>query len=172
MQPKQRRRALLFTAARIVLVWAVVFTAYFFAPIDRDWSSDVVVQLSIVVVVLVLFVLWQSGRIVRATHPELRAIEALGAIVAVFLVLFASTYLAMSHYSSSTFSQPLDHMSALYFTITVFSTVGFGDITPRTDPALALVSAQMLLDLLVIAAVVRLLIMAVRTGLNRPQDAS
>ena len=31
------------------------------------------------------------------------------------------------------FSEPLDHVGAVYFTVTVISTVGFGDIVARTD---------------------------------------
>ncbi len=69
-----------------------------------------------------------------------------------FLVLFSGVYLALSH-NTSAFTQSLDHTRALYFTISVFSTVGFGDITPRTDTARLIVSAQMLLDLVVIGAV-------------------
>ena len=37
---------------------------------------------------------------------------------------------------------------------TVLSTVGFGDITPRTDPTRVMVSIQMLLDLVLIGVVV------------------
>ena len=55
----------------------------------------------------------------------------------------------------------------MYFTITVFSTVGFGDITPRTDSWRILVSIQMLLDLVIIGAVVRILINAAKMGLAR-----
>jgi hypothetical protein len=36
--------------------------------------------------------------------------------------------------------------------------VGFGDITPKTDPARAVVTVQMLLDLVVIAVVAKLLL--------------
>ena len=48
--------------------------------------------------------------------------------------------------------------------VTVFSTVGFGDITPKGDLARILVSIQMLLDLVVIGAVVRLLTNAAKGG--------
>ena len=89
-----------------------------------------------------------------------------------FVVLFASLYLSMSHSSGATFTQPLDHMGALYFTVTVFSTVGFGDITAKTDAARAVVTIQMILDLLLIGAVARLLVTAARTGLSRPTDQS
>ena len=61
--------------------------------------------------------------------------EALGVVIALFLALFASIYLAMCHESVKTFTQQLDHIRALYFTVNIFSTVGFGDITPRTDAA-------------------------------------
>jgi hypothetical protein len=57
-------------------------------------------------------------------------------------------------------------MGALYFTVTVFSTVGFGDITAKTDGARALVSVQMILDLILIASVARLLVTAARTSLG------
>jgi voltage-gated potassium channel len=99
--------------------------------------------------------------------PELRAIEALGIVISVFLVAFSSIYLAMSHEGARTFSRALDHVQALYFTITIFSTVGFGDITPRTDVARMVVAVQMLLDLVLIGAVVRLLFDAAR---NRVPD--
>ena len=70
------------------------------------------------------------------------------------------------------FSQKLDHSRALYFTITVFSTVGFGDITPTNDAARLMVSVQMLLDLFIIGVVVRLLINAAKMGLGRPVQGS
>jgi hypothetical protein len=46
--------------------------------------------------------------------------------------------------------------------VTVFATVGFGDITPVTSNARLTVTAQMVCDILVIAAVVRLIIEAGR----------
>ena len=73
---------------------------------------------------------WQIRRIALAELPELRAVEALGVVIALFLVLFSAIYLALSHGNVRTFSEPLDHVRAIYLTITIFSTVGFGDITP------------------------------------------
>jgi hypothetical protein len=43
----------------------------------------------------------------------------------------------------------------------------WGDIVPNTDPARILVSTQMLLNLVIIGAVVKLLATAARTGLER-----
>ena len=110
----------------------------------------------------------QLRRISQAILPELRSIEGLGVIIAVFLVAFSSTYLGMSHQAATTFTKSLDHVQALYFTISVFSTVGFGDITPRTDVARLVVSAQMLLDLVVIGAVVRIIFNATRNRVDAP----
>ena len=54
----------------------------------------------------------------------------------------------------------------------VFSTVGFGDLTPRADLARIIVSIQMLLDLVILGSVVRLLLNAAQIGLTRARDHS
>jgi voltage-gated potassium channel len=126
--------------------------------------------LTVGLVLLACFISWQTTRVARSELPELRAAQALGAVLPLFLVVFASLYLSYSYVSPFSFSERLDHTRALYFTITVFSTVGFGDIVPRTDPARIIVSFQMLLDLVIIGAVVRVILNAVKTGLSRSQE--
>ena len=114
----------------------------------------------------------QARRIIRAELPELRAVEALGVVIPLFLVVFAAGYLSLSHASATMFTERLDHTRALYFTITVFSTVGFGDITPEADLARIIVSIQMLLDLVILGSVVRLLLNAAQIGLTRARNPS
>ena len=55
-------------------------------------------------------------------------------------------------------------MDALYLTVTVFSTVGFGDISAASQPGRILVTIQMILNLIVLGAGVRLLTGAVKRG--------
>ncbi|WP_230195555.1 potassium channel family protein [Streptomyces coriariae] len=50
------------------------------------------------------------------------------------LLLFATAYFPMDHSASDSFSDPLSRSDALYSTVTVCSTVGFGDIGPRSEP--------------------------------------
>ena len=81
-------------------------------------------------------------------------------------MVFAIVYLSLSQASATHFSEPLDHTGALYLVVTIFSTVGFGDITPESNGARIVVSVQMLLDLVVIGAVVKLLLNAAKSGLD------
>ena len=149
--------------------------AFYELPFSHLSDAHSVLRLAVVAALVIAVLLWQIQRISTAELPELRAIEALGIVIAVFLVGFSIIYLSMSHNAPRTFSgQPLDHTRALYFTITVFSTVGFGDIVPRTDAARLIVAAQMLLDLAIIGAVVRLLFNAARSrvaGAGGPAEA-
>ena len=58
----------------------------------------------------------------------------------------------------------LTRTDSLYFTVTVFATVGFGDITATSQTARVVVIAQMLLDLLVLGLVVKVFLGAVEIG--------
>jgi voltage-gated potassium channel len=167
----QRRRALLRTSCLIVIAWFVLIGSFFVAPIGGTPSGlSEIARLGAGIALIAGVLAWQTRHIVRAELPELRAVEALAVFFPLFLVLFSTAYLSLSHQSPADFSQHLDHVRALYFTITVFSTVGFGDITPRTDPARLLVSLQMLLDLAIIGVVVRLIFGAAKVGLARQDD--
>ena len=70
------------------------------------------------------------------------------------------------------FSEPLSRTDSLYFTITVFSTVGFGDIVPRTDGARVVTMVQMLGDLVFVGLVLQVMIGAAKLGLRRRATAS
>jgi voltage-gated potassium channel len=166
LPPTLRRRAVFRCGATVVLSWVLFIGAFYVIPIGHESGLRTFVRLGVDIAVIGAVFTWQIRRISLAALPELRAIEALGIVIALFLVLFSGIYLAMSHESPLTFTQRLDHTRALYFTITVFSTVGFGDIVPRTDTARLVVSAQMLLDLAIIGAVVRLIFNAARSRIT------
>jgi voltage-gated potassium channel len=170
LDPAHRHRAMVRAAVTIVAAWTLIIGAFYTLPFDHLSSGRSIVRLSVVVALVVAVFLWQIRRISTAELPELRAVEALGIVIAVFLIGFSVVYLSLSHGRASTFTRPLDHTQALYFTISVFSTVGFGDITPRTDSARLLVSAQMLLDLALIGVVVRMIFNAARTRIAPAQN--
>ena len=91
----------------------------------------------------------------------MQAVEALAVAVPLFLLLFAAGYSLMSTASPGAFTEPLDRTDAIYFTVTVFATVGFGDIAPVTESARVVVTLQMVGDLLVLGVLLQAILGAV-----------
>jgi len=167
LDPAHRRRRLLSTIAVMIGTWVVLIGLYFALPFDASTGDEIVVRLVVATVALVLVVAYLVRRILNAELPYLRAVEAVSAIIPLFVVASAGLYLLLSHRGSASFSQPLTHSSALYFTVTVLSTVGFGDITPKTDAARMIVTGQMLIDLVLVGSVIRLVATAATRGMAR-----
>jgi voltage-gated potassium channel len=166
--PAARRRRLIFWAAlRSVLIAAVLVVLYYVLPLDRPWDSDTAVRLLIGLLVFAGVVVWGIRFIAGSRYPGVRAAEALALILPFFLLLFASTYFVLERNSAASFTQPLTRTDALYFTVTVFSTVGFGDITAKSETARILLIVQMLADLVFLGAVLRVFLGAVQRGRER-----
>jgi hypothetical protein len=108
--------------------------------------------------------------IVRARHPALRAIESIALSLPLFLLLFAAAYVLLTGTDPGAFTEPLTPTDGLYFTVTVFATVGFGDITPVTEVARVLTTLQMVGDLVLIGLVLRVFLTAVDRGRRRAAD--
>jgi heme/copper-type cytochrome/quinol oxidase subunit 2 len=145
---------------------------YYLLPLNRSSTWVAVTMLVIGLALFIGLVAFQVRSIVRSRFPALRAIEALATSIPLFLLLFASVYAVMSTISASNFGEPLTHTDALYFTVTVFSTVGFGDITAKSEAARLVVTSQMIADLLIIGLGLRVIVGAVtRSRQQRPEDA-
>ena len=156
------RRHLFLTGLRATATGALVVVVYFTAPISNKPHTSVLVRLTVGLALFIAVLAYEMRAIIRSNRALLRAADAMALVIPVFVVVFAWTYLTMARSTPGAFSQPLDRVSALYFAVTVFATVGFGDIVPRTDPARLVVSVQMVADLIVIAVVVRLILGAAR----------
>ena len=157
-------RALACTAALVAI--------YYLLPLDHSARWLAITVLVIGLVALFGLIAFQVRAIIASPFPGLRALEALATSLPLFLLLFASTYVVMDAIAAGSFTQPMTHTNALYFTVTVFATVGFGDITAKTETARLLVTGQMIVDLIILGIGARVILGAVQRGRQRqPHDA-
>ena len=162
-----RYRAAGWAVLRAVASIAIVVTAYYLLPFDRASTGAAVTWLVIGLVLLIVLIAFQVRMIMQSPFPNLRAIEALATSLSLLLMLFAGTYVAMATRSTGNFGEHLTHTDALYFTVTVFSTVGFGDITAKTEAARLVVTGQMITDLVVLGIGIKIILGAVTRGQQR-----
>jgi hypothetical protein len=136
---------------------AAVVVIYYLLPLDRASSPAAVTTLVIGLVAFIALAAFHVRAILRSSHPELRGLEALAIELPLFLLLFAATYVVLAANSASNFGAHLLHTDGLYFTVTVFSTVGFGDITAKSETARLLVTGQMIADLIILGVAIRVI---------------
>jgi voltage-gated potassium channel len=157
----------LFVLGRVVLTVSALCATYFLIPTRAPGEGFGVPWLILQLGVFLAVVGAQVPAIIRSRYPILRAVESLAVLVPVYLLIFARIYLANSQNDPAGFSRSLDHVTALYFTVTVFATVGFGDIVALSDSMMLLVTTQMLGNLVVLGLGIRLLTSAARRGIAR-----
>ncbi len=167
LRSAQRRRLIAWAVLRSVLIAAVLVVLYYVLPLDRPWDSDTAVRLLIGLVVVAGVIAWGVKIITGSRYPGLRAAEALALVLPFFLLLFASTYFVMERNSAASFTEPMTRTDALYFTVTVFTTVGFGDISPKSETARVVLMVQMLADLALLGTGIRVIFGAVQRGRER-----
>lgn len=176
MDARRRRHLIAGAILRPVLTVLALGTAYFLLPwTDAHTGSAFALLIAGGLAVLAVTV-WQIRRILNSDVPALQAVEAASVVVPTYLLIVSMTYFAVAGSDPASFSEPLSRMGSLYFSLSVFSTVGFGDITALTDPARALVSLQIVCNLILIGFGVRFVVAAVswskehRTR-QQPQEA-
>lgn len=159
---KRSRRVFARGLARSGVAAVGVVLAYFLLPLDRLAKISLWILLPFALVGFAFVIALEVRGILRAEYPMIRAVEALARDVPLFLALFAATYYTMGEAHPAWFSEQLSRLDALYFSMTVFATVGFGDITGVAPEARAAVTMQMAADLVVIGFGLRIITSAVR----------
>jgi hypothetical protein len=150
---------------------AVSLTAYFWLPLPSRSDTFTVLLLVVGLATLAVVVTWHVRAIVTSEYPRMQAIEALSLAAPMYLLMFAATYFVLSSTSVTNFSEPLSRASALYFSVTVFSTTGFGDISARGDGARLLVTGQMIGNMIFLGFGIRQLATATQIGLRRRSES-
>jgi len=172
MEPRQRRRLLALALLRALLSTTVLVALYYLLPVDEELRLSSVLRMVVGLALFVAVLIWQIRKVVTSRYPGIRAIEALAVTVPLFLLLFAATYYLMSVHGSGTFSQ--DHLTrtdTLYLAVTIFATVGFGDISATSQSARLVVTFQMLLDLVILGVGINAFVSAARLGRKRQTAA-
>src|SRR6476469_3922791 len=133
--PKAERRRLVAVGLLRSSVTAILLVAtYYLLPLDRLSGVALAVSLVVGLLILTAIAAYQVRAIIRHRHSAVRAIEALAITVPLFLLLSAATYFLMAQADAGNFNvHSLTRTDSLYFTITVFATVGFGDISATSQ---------------------------------------
>ncbi|MEV5509091.1 potassium channel family protein [Streptomyces orinoci] len=167
MRAPDRRRTPVMAALRPLATATGLVLAYYLLPLDERVRGGTGVSLVLGLLGVLLLFLRQCRSIGYSATPRLRAVEMLATVVPLFLLLFSAVYYLLERNEPGSFSTSLSRTAALYFTVTVFSTVGFGDIVPHSDSARIVTMVQMAADILLLGVAARVVIGAVETGLRR-----
>ncbi|RZL73175.1 MAG: two pore domain potassium channel family protein [Rhodococcus sp. (in: high G+C Gram-positive bacteria)] len=142
-----RRTQLRSAILRPILTTALLLALYFFVPLDN--MNDLRRWLLLVGAICVFGAVtaWEFSRILRSRYPVQQAVETIATVLPLYLLGFSILYYLLAAVNPGSFSTSLSRMASLYFTVTVFSTVGFGDISALSDTGRAVVTIQMITNL-------------------------
>jgi voltage-gated potassium channel len=165
--PHRYRRVVALSMLRSVLTTAALVAVYYLAPLHLVLDTRTWIRFGLILLLLVVLAVRQVQAILVSDVPRVRALEAAATGLPIFILLFASVYLVVANNRPDSFSEALDRTDAIYFTVTVFATVGFGDIVPLTELARIITTLQMVLGLIVVGFVARIILSAVQVAVRR-----
>jgi voltage-gated potassium channel len=160
----RRARTVALALLRVLVNVAAVLVLYYRLPLHGPFGAATLAELFAGLLFVALLAAWQIRSVLQSPYPVLQAAETLSLLVPLFLVLFAATYQVLAAANPASFSQAMSRTDTLYFVVTVFSTVGFGDITAVSEPARVLVTVQMIGDLVFVGLIIRALMTAMQRG--------
>jgi hypothetical protein len=142
--------------ARSLLTPVAALCIYFWTPLDeQNWLFSA--GLGVMATILVIpYTFWKIPRIRRAVHPLGEALAVMSMLISFVIVGFAGGYYSMAIHGDQ-FPGIHTRLDSLYFTVVTLGTVGYGDITPAGQGARALVTFQILVNLSLIATLIRVL---------------
>ena len=171
LTPRRRRHLLTIAGLRSLASVAVLVTAYFLLPFTRLLNGRLIVEFVVGVLLVIVVLTVQTWTTLRSRYPLLRSAEAMATVIPLFLVVFSTTHYLINGLGPGSYSEPMTRFDALYFTMTTFATVGFGDITPVSMPARFVTLIQMIGGLILVGVVARVLISAARVREDRKSSS-
>jgi hypothetical protein len=172
LTPAARRHVVTASLLRSGASVSALVVVYYLAPLDHPLDPVVWIEFAIGLLVFGAVIAWQVRAILDSDAPRLRAIQAVAVGLPLLLLLFASTYIVIARNMPDSFTEALSRTDALYFAVTVFATVGFGDIAPRSEVARIVTMIQMIVGLVAVGLVAKIVLGAVEVAVRRRERAT
>lgn len=155
--------------ALALLSVAGMLAIYWFMPVPSNEDSPILVFLGITVLGIIYLIAGIGAMflISRSKNPLRTGIVLLAVMLTAVVVIFALTYVSLSASNPENFNVPLDKVSSLYFTMTILSTTGFGDIHAQTHAGMIAVMMQMVLGLTFITVMARVLVASTKVATKK-----
>lgn len=155
--PTPRRARLGLLALEVVALVAV----YFLLPLEGSIGLRLAAYAAGLALVI-LVVARQLRRHLRSRDADIR-VDSLALAIVLAILLFALTYYTVDTAEPGEFSGLKTRIDALYFSLTVATTTGFGDVSAQGQLARILVSVQLVFNIVILATAAPLLTRTIRS---------
>jgi len=172
LTPRARRRLVTLSLLRSAASVTLLVVVYYKAPLDASLDTASWIEFGVALLAFAVMIAWQVRAIISSDLPRLRAIQAVAVGLPLLLLMFASAYIVIAGNQPGAFTETLSRTDSLYFTVTVFATVGFGDIAPKTELARVVTTIQMLLGVIVVGLIAKIFLSAVQVAVRRRGEIS
>jgi voltage-gated potassium channel len=160
--------AILIEIAGLAMLALVV---YFVIPLDGEHAELFAGALVIVATfALVPLAVHRARRVLTSDQPLLVAAQSLAITQTLLVVSFSTVYFVLGSAHEGQINGVRTKIDALYYTITILSTVGFGDVTATGQGARALVATNMIVNIVFLAVALRLVSWALEQRKEDPPN--
>lgn len=153
-------RPLLTMFRHTTLVLALLTIGYYALPMRRPWGEPAgLLRLAVSLLALggVAWALRRQHLRSREQPAVYLRIQWLLSVLYLLVLAFALAYALVASFTEGQFVGVTDRTAALYFSVTIVATVGFGDVHASGTLGQLLVTAQMLFNLVYLGTALRIL---------------
>ena len=156
-------RSTLRKAGLTVLTVVVPLVVYFVLPLDSEFGEFVAALLVIAAAAsLIPISIRQAQMVLTSPDPLFDAMRCIVSALVFLVVAFSAAYFVLAANFDGQITGLETKLDAIYFTITILATVGFGDISATGQTARGIVSGQMVVNFAVLAVALRVITWALK----------
>jgi voltage-gated potassium channel len=169
MPRKEKNHPLLVTLAHTTVVLGLLTVGYYLLPLRAPWGDAVsagrLAGSLLAWAALVVLLRVESRRSRVRQEPQYHRVQQLLTALYVLVLGFAVLYIVTATVAPEQFAGLANRTDALYFSVTIMGTVGFGDVHAAGTAARLMVTVQMLFNLIYLGTALRVL----SAGISRPE---
>jgi hypothetical protein len=160
--PTRARRAINKAMVMVITVGVPVVT-YFLLPLDSEFGVLLATVLVFAAAAsLIPLSVRQAQLVLRSENPLFDAMRCIVSALVFLVIAFSAAYYVLGTNYEDEIEGIDTKLDAIYFTVTILATVGFGDITASGQWARGIVTGQMVVNLAVLAVALRVVSWALK----------